>query len=65
MSFPRLRNTQIISQGVINQLLMDELQNDTSIFTPFKLMPPQAAAINFEHFAMLMIHPDTRETITR
>ncbi len=63
MSFPWLRNTRIISQGAINQL--DDLQNDTSIFTPFKLMPPRAAAINFEHFAMLMIHPDTGETITR
>jgi hypothetical protein len=34
------------------------------IFTPFKLMPLRAANINFEHFAMPMIHPTIGETIT-
>jgi hypothetical protein len=63
MSFPRLCTTRIISQEAINHLLMDNLHNDTCIFTPFKLMPPQAAAINFERFAMPMIHPTTGETI--
>ncbi len=64
MSFPRLRNTRIFSQEAINYLLMDDLRNDMRIFTPFKLMPPQTATINFEHFTMPMIHPSTGETIT-
>ncbi len=64
MSFPWLGNIRIISQEAINHLLMEDLHNGTTIFTPFKLMPPWAAAINFEHFAMPMIHPATGETIT-
>jgi hypothetical protein len=54
---------RIISQEAINHFLMDDLRNDTCIYTPFKLMPTRAAAINFEHFAMPMIHPTTGETI--
>jgi hypothetical protein len=65
MSFPWLHNTRIISQEAINHLLMDDLCHDMHIFTPFKLMPPRAAAINFEHFAMPIICPTTCETITR
>jgi hypothetical protein len=63
MSFPRLSNSRIISQEAINDLLMDNLRNGTFMFTPFKLMPPRAAPINFEHFAMPMICPTTGETI--
>jgi hypothetical protein len=63
MSFTRLSNMRIASQEAINSLLLDNLQNDTSIFTTCKLMPPRAADINFEHFAMPMIHPTTGETI--
>jgi hypothetical protein len=39
-SFPWLCNTRVISQEATSHLLMDNLRNDTCIFTPFKLMPP-------------------------
>jgi hypothetical protein len=43
---------------------MDNIQNDTSNFTPTKLMQVQTAPVNFEHFVMPMIHPLTGKTIS-
>jgi hypothetical protein len=64
MSIPRFCNTQIISQEALNHLLMDDIQNDATNFTPTKLMQVQTAPVDFEHFAMPMIQPVTGETIS-
>jgi hypothetical protein len=64
MSLPRLRNNQIISQEAINNLIMDDLINDMTNFTPMNLRPPLSPPINYEHYTMPMIHPTTRELIS-
>jgi len=53
----------MISQEAINNLLMDDLHNDLTNFTPDNLRPAATPAINFEHLAMPMVHPVTVETI--
>ena len=64
MSLPRLCNNWIISQEVINNLIMDDLINDTTSFTPMNLLPPPSPPINYEHYAMPIIHPMTGELIS-
>ena len=64
MSLPRLRNNQIISHKAINNLIMDNLINDTTSLTPMNLRPPLSPPINYKHYAMPMIHPMTRELIS-
>jgi hypothetical protein len=64
MSLPRLHNTCLIIQEAIYNLLMDNLNNDMTNFTPIKLPPPHRANIHFEHFEMPIIHPVTGVTIT-
>ncbi len=64
MSLPRLRNNRIISQEAINNLILDDLINDTTIFTPMKLCPPPSPPVNYEHHAMPMIHRMTGELIS-
>jgi hypothetical protein len=54
----------MISQETINMLLLDNLQNNTEPFTPTKLAPPPTPLMNFEHYAMLMVHPTMGETIS-
>ena len=60
----RFRNSRIISQEAINLLLLDDLENDTTPYIPTRLLPTTAATTNFEHYAMLMVHPVTGETIS-
>ncbi len=60
----RFRNSKMISQEVINKLLMDNLQNNTVPFTPTKLAPPPTLLMNFEHNAMPMVHPTMGKTIS-
>jgi hypothetical protein len=60
----RFCNSRIISQEAINMLLMDNLQNKTAPFTPAKLTPPPTPLINFEYYAMLMVHLTTGKTIS-
>ncbi len=60
----RFRNSGMISQEAINMLLMDNLQNNTVPFTPTKLAPPPTPLINFEHYAMPMVHTTTGKTIS-
>ena len=64
MSLPRLRNNRIISQEAINNLIMDNLIDDMTNFTPMNLCPPPSPPINYKHYAMPMIHPTTRELIS-
>jgi hypothetical protein len=64
MSLPRLRNNRIISQEAINNLIMNDLINDTTKFTPMNLRPPPSPPINHEHYAMPMMHPTTGELIS-
>jgi hypothetical protein len=64
MSLPRLCINRIISQEAINNLIMDNLINDTTSFTPMKLCPPPLPPVNYEHHAMPMIHPTTGELIS-
>ena len=65
MSLPRLRNNQIISQEAINNLIMDNLINDTTSFAPMNLHPPTSPPINYKHYAMPMTHSTTGELISR
>jgi hypothetical protein len=51
----RFHNSRMISQEVINMLLMDDLQNNTVPFTPTKLAPPPTPLMNFKHYPMLMV----------
>jgi hypothetical protein len=60
----RFRDSRIISQEAISMLLMDKLQNNTVPFTPTKLAPPPTPIMNFNHYAMPMVHPTTGETIS-
>ena len=60
----RFCNSRIISQEALNLLLLDDLENDTTLFIPTKLLPPPAHPTNFEHYAMPMVHPVTGETIS-
>ena len=64
ISLPRLVKNQIISQEAINNLIMDDLINDTTNFTPMNLRPPPSPPTNYEHYAMPMIHPTTGELIS-
>ncbi len=43
---------------------MDNLINNTTIFTPIRLRPPPSPPVNYEHHAMPMIHPTTRKLIS-
>lgn len=60
----RLQNNRIISQMAMNMLLLDNLNNNQTPFTPTKLLPPPAPPMNLEHYAMPMVHPVTGETIS-
>ena len=60
----RFRNTRIISQEAINLLLMDDIDNDLTKFTPLKLQPQPIHQQDYAHYAMPMVHPVTGETIT-
>ena len=60
----RFRNSRIISQEAINLLLMDDIENDWSQFTPLSLRPQPIHQRNYAHYAMPMVHPVTGETIT-
>jgi hypothetical protein len=64
MSLLRLRNNRIISQEAINNLIMEDLINDTTSFTPMNLRPPPAPPISYEHYAIPMPHPTTGELIS-
>ena len=64
ISLPRLVKNQIISQEAINNLIMDDLINDTTSFNPMNLRPPPSPPINYKHYAMPMIHPMTGELIS-
>jgi hypothetical protein len=64
MSLPRLRNNWIISREAINNLIIDNLINDTTSFTPMTLHPPPSPPINYEHYATPMAHPTTGELIS-
>jgi hypothetical protein len=59
----QFRNSRSISQEALNLLLLDDLENDTMLFIPTKLLPPPAHPTNFEHYVMPMVHPVTGETI--
>ena len=48
----------------MNLLLLDDLENYTTLFIPTKLLPPPAHPTNFEHYAILMVHLVTGETIS-
>jgi hypothetical protein len=54
----------MISQEVINMLLMDDLQNNMEPFTPTKLAPHPTSLMNFKHYPMPMVHPTTDKTIS-
>jgi hypothetical protein len=58
----RFRNSGMSSQEAINMLLIDNLQNNTVPFTPTKLALPPTLLINFEHYAMPMVHTTTGKT---
>jgi hypothetical protein len=64
LTLPQLRNTRLISQKAIAQLLVTEQTNDMTHYTPSKLrndrLPPQ----DFEHYATPMIHPVTSKIIS-
>ena len=60
----QFRNSRIISQGAINLLLMDDIDNDLTKLTPLKLQPQPVHQRNYPHYAMPMVHPITGKTIT-
>jgi hypothetical protein len=59
-----LRNNQLISQAAINLLLLDDITNDLTEYTPLKLRPTAPLPINYDHYVMSMFHPITGELIT-
>jgi hypothetical protein len=58
-----LRNPCLISQEAINHLLIDNLNQDLTNYTPLKLHQYEPPSIDFGHYAMPMIYPVTRESI--
>jgi hypothetical protein len=60
----RLQNNCIISQMAMNMLLLDDLNNNPTRFTPTKLLPPPALPMNLKHYAMPTVHPVTGEMIS-
>ncbi len=44
--------------------IMDNLQNNTVPFIPTKLTPPPTPYMNFEHYAMPMVHPAMGEILS-
>ncbi len=57
-------NSRIKSQEAINLLLMDDINNDLTNFTPLKLQPQPVHQRNYVHYAMPMVHPVTGKTTT-
>jgi len=43
---------------------LDNLENNTTLYIPKKLLPTTALPTNFEHYAMPMVHPVTGKTIS-
>jgi hypothetical protein len=64
LTMPRLRNTRIISQHAINNLMSDKLRCYLPHYTPLKLCSVTSPPINLAHYAMSMIHPITKATIS-
>jgi hypothetical protein len=54
----------MISQHTINNLILNELHRNLPHFTPLKLRPAASPPIYLAHYAMPMIHPVTRATIS-
>ena len=48
----------------MNMLLLYNLNNNLTPFTPTKLLTPPALPMNLEHYAMPMVHPMTGEKIS-
>ncbi len=44
-----LRNSCIISQEAINQLLINDLYNDATHFIPFKMRPDPSTSVDYKH----------------
>jgi hypothetical protein len=59
-----LCNAQMISQQAIICLILNDLHHNLTHYTPFKLCPNMSPPINLEHYAMPMIHPVTKATIS-
>ena len=59
-----MQNARMIRQEAINNLLMDDLNNDLTNYTPDNLRPKVTPSIAFEHLEMPMVHPVTGETIS-
>jgi len=59
-----IRNSRLISQEAINQLLLDDLTQDVTPFIPTKLHTKPSAIVDYAHYAMPMIHPITGEHIS-
>jgi hypothetical protein len=59
-----LCNMQMISQHAINNLMINELRRYLPHCTPLKLYPATSPPIDLAHYAMPMIHPITRATIS-
>jgi hypothetical protein len=43
---------------------LDDLENDTTPYIPTKLLPKTLTPMNFEHYAIPMVHPVTGKTIS-
>ena len=48
----------------MNMLLLYNLNNNPTPFTPTKLLSPPAPPMNLEHYGMPMVHPVTGEMIS-
>jgi hypothetical protein len=59
LTLPQLRNTRLISQKAITQLLMKKQTNYMTHYTPSKLHDCGPPLQDFKHYAMSMIHPVT------
>ena len=60
----RLRKNHLVSKATINLLLLDDITNDLTEYTPLKLPPMAPSPINCKHYAIPMVHPITGESIT-
>jgi hypothetical protein len=59
-----LRNSCIISQEAINQLLIYNLYKDATHFILLNMRPKPFAYVDYKHLAMPMIYPTTGKSIS-
>jgi hypothetical protein len=59
-------SARLISQQALNAMTMQEALTPPTAFTPKKLVPIEYKdnVQNFAHFALPMVHPTTRKTIS-